>query len=107
MIVGFSPSGMHIFARCSRGGLFNGRSASKEEPAVTKPVTVATRFERAVQLLDASGYLQPKRRAVTLVKLRRLLLDLNLARNDARIMGGVFTSVAWKLGQKLSTTCQM
>jgi tRNA C32,U32 (ribose-2'-O)-methylase TrmJ len=57
--------------------------------------------------LDASGYLQPNRRAATLIKLRRLLLDLNLTRNDARILGGVFTQVVRKLGQKLSTRCQM
>jgi hypothetical protein len=41
------------------------------------------------------------------IKLRRLRLDMNLTRNEARIMGGVFTPVTWKLGQKLSTTCQM
>jgi tRNA C32,U32 (ribose-2'-O)-methylase TrmJ len=57
--------------------------------------------------LDASGYSQPNRRAATLIKLRRLLLDLNFTSNDARILGGVFTQVVWKSGQKLSTRCQM
>ena len=41
------------------------------------------------------------------IKLRRLLRELNLPGNEARILGGVFTQVMWKLGQKLSTTCQM
>jgi tRNA/rRNA methyltransferase len=54
-------------------------------------------FERAARLLDVSGYLQPKSRAATLIKLRRLLLDLNLSRDGARILGGVLSQVEWKL----------
>jgi tRNA/rRNA methyltransferase len=56
-------------------------------------------FERAASLLDVSGYLQPKSRAATLIKLRRLLLELNLTCNDVRILGGVISQVEWKLSQ--------
>ena len=56
-------------------------------------------LERAARLLDVSGYLQPKSRAAMLIKLRRLLLDLNLTCNDARILGGVLSQVEWKLEQ--------
>lgn len=57
-------------------------------------------FDRATELLDACGYLQPKSRAAALIKLRRFLLDLKLTTNDARILGGVLTQVAWKLQQR-------
>jgi tRNA/rRNA methyltransferase len=55
-------------------------------------------FERAARVLDAVGYLKPKTRAATLVKLRRLLLDLGLTNNDVRILGGVLAQIEWKLG---------
>jgi len=58
-------------------------------------------FERAAALLDVSGYLQPKSRAAMLMKLRRLLLDLNLSCNDARILGGVLSQVEWKLESEI------
>jgi TrmH family RNA methyltransferase len=54
-------------------------------------------FERAARVLDAVGYLKPKSRAATLVKLRRLLLDLGLTNNDVRILGGVLAQIEWKL----------
>jgi len=56
-------------------------------------------LERAVRVLDVSGYLKPKSRAAMLIKLRRLLLDLNLSSRDARVLGGVLAQVEWKLGQ--------
>jgi len=56
-------------------------------------------LERAAQLLDVSGYLKPRSRAAMLIKLRRVLLGLNLSRNDARILGGVLSQVEWKLEQ--------
>jgi tRNA C32,U32 (ribose-2'-O)-methylase TrmJ len=34
-----------------------------------------------------------------LIKLRRLLLDLELSSHDARVLGGVLAQVEWKLGQ--------
>jgi TrmH family RNA methyltransferase len=56
-------------------------------------------FDRAAQVLDVSGYLKPKSRAAMLIKLRRLLLDLNLSSHAARVLGGVLAQVEWKLGQ--------
>ena len=55
-------------------------------------------FDRAVRVLDESGYLKPKSRAATLVKLRRVLLDLHLTNNDVRILGGVLAQIEWKVG---------
>ena len=54
-------------------------------------------LDRAAHVLDVSGYLQPKSRAAMLIKLRRVLLNLNLTCNDARILGGVLSQVEWKL----------
>src|SRR5204863_9429078 len=56
-------------------------------------------FERAVRLLDLAGYLKPKSRAATLLKLRRLLLDLELTNNDVKILGGVLAQLEWKVGE--------
>ncbi len=55
-------------------------------------------FERAVRVLEEIGYLKPKSRAATLIKLRRLLLDLRLTNNDVKILGGVLAQIEWKLG---------
>jgi TrmH family RNA methyltransferase len=57
-------------------------------------------FERAVRVLDVVGYLKPKSRNAMLVKLRRLLLDLELTSHDARVLGGVLAQIEWKLGAK-------
>jgi tRNA/rRNA methyltransferase len=54
-------------------------------------------FERAARLLDQVGYLKPKSRNATLVKLRRLLLDLELTNYDARVLGGILAQVEWGL----------
>jgi len=54
-------------------------------------------FERAVRVLDHSGYLKPKARHATLIKLRRALLDLALTNNDVRILGGILAQIEWKL----------
>ena len=53
--------------------------------------------ERAVRVLDEVGYLKPKSRNATVVKLRRLLLDLGLTNNDVKILGGVLAAIEWKL----------
>ena len=60
-------------------------------------------LERAAHVLDVSGYLHPKSRAAMLLKLRRLLLDLNLTTSDARILGGVLSQVEWKLDPSSKT----
>jgi tRNA/rRNA methyltransferase len=54
-------------------------------------------FERAVRVLDHTGYLKPKTRQATLIKLRRVLLDLALTNNDVRILGGILAQIEWKL----------
>jgi TrmH family RNA methyltransferase len=55
-------------------------------------------FERAVRVLDHTGYLKPKARRATLIKLRRVLLDLALTNNEVRILGGILAQIEWKLG---------
>ena len=62
-------------------------------------------FDRAARLLDVSGYFQPKSRAAMLIKLRRVLLDLNLTCSDARILGGVLSQVEWKLALDSPPPC--
>lgn len=54
-------------------------------------------FERAERVLDGVGFLKPKSREATLLKLRRLLLDLGLTNNDVKILGGVLAQIEWKL----------
>ncbi len=54
-------------------------------------------FARAGKVLDHVGYLKPKSRAATLIKLRRLLLDLDLTNNDVKILGGILAQIQWKL----------
>lgn len=54
-------------------------------------------FDRAAKVLDHVGYLQPKSRAATLIKLRRLMLDLGLTNNDVKILGGILAQIEWKL----------
>ena len=54
-------------------------------------------FARAARVLDAVGFLKPKSRTATLLKLRRLLLDLSLTNNDDRTLGGVLAQIEWKL----------
>jgi len=57
-------------------------------------------FERATRVLDQVGYLKPKSRRATLLKLRRLLLDLELTNQDARILGGILAQIEWKIGAR-------
>jgi tRNA/rRNA methyltransferase len=54
-------------------------------------------FERAVRVLDHTGYLKPKARQATLIKLRRVLLALALTNNGVRILGGILAQIEWKL----------
>jgi TrmH family RNA methyltransferase len=71
------------------------KTTHRSEPANLH--TLEHVLQRAAQVLDVSGYLQPKSRAAMLLKLRRVLLDLNLTTSDARILGGVLSQVEWKL----------
>ena len=59
-------------------------------------------FDRAARVLDQVGYLKPKSRRATLLKLRRLILDLELTNHDATILGGILAQIEWKIGQSNS-----
>ena len=48
-------------------------------------------------MLDDCGYLKPKSRDATLVKMRRLLLDQGLSNNDVKILGGILAQIEWKI----------
>jgi tRNA/rRNA methyltransferase len=56
-------------------------------------------FARAERVLQEVGYLKPKSREATLVKLRRLMIELRLTNSDAKILGGVLAQIEWKLKQ--------
>src|SRR5581483_5107186 len=56
-------------------------------------------FQRMVRVLDQVGYLKAKSREATVIKLRRVLLDRELTRNDVRIIGGVLAQIEWGLGR--------
>ena len=71
------------------------------------PATVQSlehNFERAVRVLDQSGYLQPKSREATILKLRQFLSEIGLTNYDARILGGVLAQVEWKLKRAASNS---
>ena len=53
-------------------------------------------FERATRVLDQAGYLKPKARHATLIKLRRMLIEQGLSSYDARILGGILAQIEWK-----------
>lgn len=80
-------------------------AVSSQSPAVRQHISRPANMQslnhlltRAVSVLDRTGYLQPKSRDSTIIKLRRLLVDLHLTNNDAKILGGVLAQVEWKLG---------
>jgi len=54
-------------------------------------------LDRAARLLDYSGYFKPKGKHAQLLKLRRLLFDLDLTNNDVRVLGGVLAQLEWKM----------
>jgi len=56
-------------------------------------------FERAARVLDQVGYLKPKSRHATLLKLRRLILNLELTNYEARVVGGILAQIEWKIGK--------
>jgi tRNA/rRNA methyltransferase len=84
----------------SRQGMISTRAAGARvhhsDPANAQ--SLEHLFDRAVRVLDRVGYLQPKSREATLLKLRELLLGLGLTNYDARIVGGILAQIEWKLG---------
>ena len=88
----------------SRAGI-----VSKAEPTVrlhlSEPANLQSLdhiFARAEYVLEEVGYLKAKSREATLVKLRRLMMELRLTNSDAKILGGVLAQIQWKLGQTMS-----
>lgn len=57
-------------------------------------------FERAVNVLEASGYLKRQSREAQILKLRRLLIGRRLSSHDAKILGAALAQIEWKLAQK-------
>ncbi len=84
----------------ARQGLVSNRSAGarihRSDPATQQ--SLAHLFDRAARVLDTVGYLKPKSREATLLKLREFMLELGLSNYDARILGGVLAQIEWKLG---------
>jgi TrmH family RNA methyltransferase len=72
----------------------------KSDPATLQ--SLAHLFDRAARVLDDVGYLQPKSREATLLKLRQFLAELRLSNYDARILGGILAQIEWKLGLQSS-----
>jgi len=70
----------------------------RSDPATLQ--SLAHLFDRAARVLDEVGYMQPKSRQATLLKLRQFLVELGLSNYDARILGGVLAQIEWKLGLK-------
>jgi tRNA/rRNA methyltransferase len=58
-------------------------------------------FDRAARVLEQVGYLKPKSRRATLLKLRRVVWDLELTNRDARILGGILAQIEWKLQKRI------
>ena len=58
--------------------------------------------EQARRVLDEVGYLKPKSRKATLVKLRRLMMELGLTNSDAKVLGGILAQIEWKLERMMN-----
>lgn len=56
--------------------------------------------EFLTELLDQSGYVNPRTAASTTEKLRRLVRRLNLSARDAEIWLGMLRQIRWKLGER-------
>jgi tRNA/rRNA methyltransferase len=65
------------------------------QPAAVHPIDHV--FDRAVRVLDEVGYLKPKSRNATILKLRRVMFDRRLTNNDVKILGSVLAQIEWKL----------
>jgi TrmH family RNA methyltransferase len=84
----------------ARQGMVSARAPSarihRSDPATAQ--NLAHLFDRAARVLDTVGYLQPKGREATLLKLRELLLEQGLTNYDVRILGGILAQIEWKIG---------
>ena len=89
----------------SRMGLASTRAPTarvhQSDPATLQ--SLSHLLDRAARVLDDVGYLQPKSRQATLLKLRQFLVELGLTNYDARIVGGILAQIEWKLGLRSRT----
>ena len=72
-----------------------GSRIHRSDPATLQ--SLSHLLDRAVRILDAVGYLQPKSRGARLLKIRELLLELRLTNYNVRILGGILSQIEWKL----------
>jgi tRNA/rRNA methyltransferase len=85
----------------ARSGLLS-RTEPPVRSHVSEPANVKSLehiFARAERVLEEVGYLKPKSCEPTLVKLRRLIIELRLTNSDAKILGGILAQIEWKLKQ--------
>jgi tRNA/rRNA methyltransferase len=73
-------------------------SSHLSEPASAQ--SLVHLFDRAARVLDHVGYLKPKSRHATLLRLRRLIMDLELTNYHARILGGILAQIEWKINKR-------
>jgi tRNA/rRNA methyltransferase len=74
--------------------------AAAKEPAKIAPASAADveRFSALLlELLDTSGYVQPRTAASTGQKIRRLVRRLNLPARDAEVWLGMLRQIEWRL----------
>ncbi|HTV56527.1 MAG TPA: TrmH family RNA methyltransferase [Terriglobia bacterium] len=110
-------AGLARFLRFEKGQSLSAQTASplpkqekRDQEAVVRNPTIAPPemnlasiqslehlFERVVRVLDEVGYLKPKERRATIVKLRRALVDRRLSSYEAKILGGMLAQIEWKL----------
>lgn len=86
--------------RQSEGAAIFPDSPASARAHVSPPASIQSLehlFERAARVLDEAGYLKPKSRAATLLKLRRMLMERRLSNYEAKILGGVLAQIEWKL----------
>ena len=84
----------HSHAKLTAGSLAEAR-VHRSNPATVQSLDHI--LIRAASVLDRAGYLQPKTRNAALLKLRRLLLRMELTNYEAKVMGGILAQVEWKL----------
>jgi TrmH family RNA methyltransferase len=80
-----------------------GRAENPLRGGISAPANIQSLehiFERATRVLDGVGYLKPKSRAATLVKLRRVLIERRLSNHDAKILGGLLAQIEWALDHR-------
>ncbi|MCP5110044.1 MAG: TrmJ/YjtD family RNA methyltransferase [bacterium] len=78
----------------------NRRTATtRPKPSKAAPEEDLERLTQSlIEALDHSGYIKPKTRPSTTLKLRRLVRRMNLNARDAEVWLGILRQIRWKLG---------